>query len=501
MKPTARILVVDDDDHVREALVDELSASYEVDAVGSGTEAFDALATQQYDVIISDLKMPDYDGIEVLEFAQRHQRDAVRVLLTGYLDERAHRALLSPDAPYKVGKPWHDEIEVILQRALEQRDLARMLNASVEDALRLAAFDDELASTTTPLELSEAVVRRALTVEGVLACGTVARTADGEYPFTGPDVPKTGPGWYLDLPLDDGDLRLRARGVGEGARQLLSYLAHRAQRRCGVLEARVGSVRQVVTGGARMNQLMRQATIGALTSSLLHDLASTVQAMSAALTEVSALADDPGVAPGELVAAVTDANVAGEEIVSLFVQMRKFMRDGEVQVKPVELEPLVRRVARLVNGYVRERCAFRVAELPRGVTVEVSEPLILQVLANLCRNAANASPKHGIVDLEVKATADEVTFVVTDDGPGVAPSIADHMFEPFSTTTQDGTGLGLAISAYIMQMHGGRIVYRKSIERGACFSVTVPLRAKEPRQEPGTPSSAPAPSSCDPSAS
>src|SRR3569833_2120384 len=191
MMSTARILIVDDDDHVRDALVDELSPTYTVEAVGSGTEALDALATQQYDVIISDLKMPDHDGIEVLEFARDHQRDAVRVLLTGYLDERAQRALLSPDAPYKVGKPWHDEIEVVVRRALEQRDVARRLTASVVDALSMSRFDAE------------------------------------------------------------GDLRLRARGTGESAHQLVSYMAHRAQRRNGVREARVSSV-STGTQGNRM---------------------------------------------------------------------------------------------------------------------------------------------------------------------------------------------------------------------------------------------------------
>ncbi len=472
MKPTARILVVDDDDHVRDALVDELSVSYLVEAVGSGDEAFDCLSTQQYDVIISDLKMPDHDGIEVLEFARTHQRDAVRVLLTGYLDERAHRALMSPDAPYKVGKPWHDEVEVIVQRALEQRDLKRMLNASVEDALRLVQFDEELAATTTPLELSECVVRRALTIEGVIACATVARGENGEYPSGG--VTKDGPSWYLDLALDDGDLRLRARGIGEGARQLVSYIAHRAQRRCGVLEARVGKLRHVCTSGERVNHLMRQATIGALTSSLLHDLASTVQALSAALGEVAAAADELKGNPADLLASVTDANVAGEEIVQLFVQMRKFIRDGEVTIKPVNVEKMVRRTARLVGGYVRERAQFRVSEIPSDATVDITEALFLQVLANLLRNASNASPVHGIVDLDVRVTADEIAFVVTDDGPGVAAGIADHMFEPFASTTTEGTGLGLAISAYVMQLLGGRITYRRSAERGACFTVVLP---------------------------
>ena len=79
--------------------------------VVTGREAFEAaLAKSEFDVVLSDLKMPDHDGIEVLEFARQHQRDAVRVLLTGYLDERAQRALLSPDAPYKVGKHKVDDL-------------------------------------------------------------------------------------------------------------------------------------------------------------------------------------------------------------------------------------------------------------------------------------------------------------------------------------------------------------------------------------------------------
>jgi len=473
---TARILIVDDDDHVRDALVDELSSTYRVEAVSSGCEAFDALAHHQYDVIISDLKMPDHDGIEVLEFARQHQRDPVRVLLTGYVDERAHRALLSPDAPYKVGKPWHDEIEVVVRRGLEQRELARRLCASVEDALSLTTFDDELAATRTPIELSEVVVRRALTAEGVTSCATVVCSDDGEHVVTGGAVPRDGTGWFLELPLDvDGDLRLRARGVTESARQLVSYMAHRAQRRCGLLEARAPSL-GFVGPGARMNQLMRQATLGALTSSLLHDLASTMQALNAALSEITL----HGSRVPEISEAVIDANAAGEEAVQLFVQMRKFIRDGEVRVKPISVTRLVERAVKIAGGYVRDRAQLRVGELPEG-DVAVAESLFLQVLANMLRNAANASPEHGVVDLRVTVTDTEVAFVVVDDGPGVSPEIADYMFEPFAGSTNEGTGLGLAIAAYVMQMLGGKITYRKDPTRGACFTATIPRPVVESR--------------------
>jgi signal transduction histidine kinase len=467
----ARILVVDDDDHVRDALVDELSPHYSVEAVGSGGEAFDALAARQYDVIISDLRMPDHDGIEVLEFARKHQRDPVRVLLTGYVDDRAHKALLRPDAPYKVGKPWHDEIEVVVRRGLEHRELARRLCASVDDALGLATFDAELAATGTPIELSEVLVRRAMTAEGVTACATVVRSSEGEHVVTGGAVARDGAGWYLDLALDvDADLRLRARGVTESARQLVSYMAHRAQRRCGVLEGRA-PVRGFTGHDARMNQLMRQATLGAMTSSLLHDLASTMQALSAALSEIGL----HGSQVPTIQAAVVDANTAGDEVIQLFVQMRKFIRDGEVRFKPMTASRLVERAVKLAGGYVRDRAQLRVAELP-DAEVQVAESLFLQVLANLLRNAANASPPGGAVDLRVTATDAEVVFTVLDDGPGVPPEIADTMFEPFASNPSEGSGLGLAIAAYVMQMLGGKISYHKHPERGASFSATLARR-------------------------
>ncbi len=279
--------------------------------------------------------------------------------------------------------------------------------------------------------------------------------------------------WRVELPIDsDGELRVHAIGVGDSARQVINYLAHRAQRRCGVLQARVASIHDVIAGGERHNQLLRQATLGALSSSLLHDLASTIQSLSVALTDISELADPR--TPG-LQAAVADASSAGDQAVQLFIQMRKFIRDGEVSRRSVAADVLAERALRLVGGYVRERavlnCDFRAAV---GAEVEVAEALFLQVLANLLRNAANASPPGGAIDMIVAVDADEIAFTITDDGPGVAAEICDSLFEPFASATHGGTGLGLAISAYVVQLLHGRIAYQRTPTRGACFSVTVP---------------------------
>lgn len=467
----ARILIVDDDDHVRGALIDELSSMYTVEAVSSGSEAFDALATQQYDVVISDFKMPDYDGIEVLEFARNQQADAVRVLLTGYLDERAQRALMAPNAPYKVGKPWHDEIEIVVRRGLEQRDFARRLTASVHDALSMSTFDDELGKTNTPRELADTVVRRALAVEGVTAAAAIARNDDAAASQADSEV-RDRTGWRIDLPLDaEGDLRLQAHGTTESARQLVSYMAHRAQRRCGVLEARVEPL-PAADSGNRMNRLMRQATVGAMTTSLLHDLASTMQTLSMALCDIMTAA---GEVPG-LRDAVFEACMAGDEAFQLFVQTRKFIRGSDIACKPVKAQKLVDRAASLIGGYVREKCRFEIGEVS-DIEVSVSEPLFVQVLVNLLRNAANASPASGKVDIQVRTSGPEVAFLICDDGPGVSPEIGEVMFDPFAGGPLESKGLSLAISAYTMKLLNGRLNYRRLDGRGACFSAVLPPHA------------------------
>lgn len=466
----AKILVVDDDDHVREALVDELSGTYWVRAASSGNDALVLLASEQYDVVISDLRMPGADGIEVLEFARRHQRDSIRVLLTGYLDERARTALLQPDAPFKIGKPWHDEVEVTVRRGLEQRELVRRQSASIEDALGLATFDEQLAATATQAELADVVVRRCLDVKGVICCGVTSRTSGPELLVTGSDVPRNGQGWFVELPLDDdGAVRLKARGLGEGARQLVAHMAQRAQRRNGVMEARVIPTRTQRMAGTRVDQLLRQATLGALTSALLHDLASTMQALTSALSEVQCLA----AGQSELTAASNDAIAAGNEAVQLFVHMRKFICAGQVDARRVSLRAVLDRAHKLVGGYVKERGRLVIGEIPY-VEIAVSESLFLQVVSNLLRNAANASPRGGQIDVIAHVDEDTVTLSVIDDGPGVAPEIAGAMFEPFATTTQSGTGLGLAISAFVVQSLGGKISYRRHATRGACFTVTLP---------------------------
>ena len=75
-------------------------------------------------------------------------------------------------------------------------------------------------------------------------------------------------------------------------------------------------------------------------------------------------------------------------------------------------------------------------------------------------------------------TEDRVMVVVTDDGPGIPEENMEKVFSPLFTTKSEGIGLGLSISVSILEKLGGNISVRNEPERGASFTVELPLRFK-----------------------
>lgn len=465
------ILVVDDDDEVRASLVDELSRDYQVESAACGEEAFAALAARRYDVIISDLKMPDHDGIEVLEFAQAQQQGIIRILLTGYVDDRAHLALVKPDAPYKVGKPWYDEIDVVLRRALEQRRRTSQLSASLAVAMNLSHLEASLVSAASLIELGELLVLHGATIDGVAA---VTAILDGQRLAGAPELPEVS-GWRLESVIDrDGRLRLRAAGDGDEARALLEHLLHLGGRRSGVMVAEVRPLTASGAGRSRVAELMRQATIGAMTGALLHDLASIIQLFDVAMQEVLTIVE--GRPDPDLQAAADDVATAGREATELFLAMRRMMREGSPGAQAVTAAQIVHRVVRLAGGAARARAGFRVPP-PPPVELVVAETLLVQALVNVIGHATTASPPGGIIDLEVELVGERIRFLVTDDGVAPSPADAGLLFEPLVWNQPDQADPGLAITAHVVAELGGTITFRPAPGRGSQFVIEIPRTA------------------------
>lgn len=98
----------------------------------------------------------------------------------------------------------------------------------------------------------------------------------------------------------------------------------------------------------------------------------------------------------------------------------------------------------------------------RGAPMVDGDPeRVHQVIANLVDNAINHSPVGYAVRIEAEAAVTGTIVSVADDGPGVAPDVAERMFERFYRAPHNGAplgaGLGLAIARSIVERHGGSI--------------------------------------------
>lgn len=103
-----------------------------------------------------------------------------------------------------------------------------------------------------------------------------------------------------------------------------------------------------------------------------------------------------------------------------------------------------------------------------------------QVVLNLIFNAIAAMPGGGVLRLRAGLAREAgagaaLVFEVIDTGCGIAPEVADRVFEPLFTTRPDGMGMGLALCRQIITQHGGQISFESAPGHGTHFAITIPL--------------------------
>ena len=118
--------------------------------------------------------------------------------------------------------------------------------------------------------------------------------------------------------------------------------------------------------------------------------------------------------------------------------------------------------------------ASTVADLPE---VELDPVRIRQVIENLLSNSLRYTPAGGFIRVDVSGTPVEVTFTVSDSGPGVPVEALSTLFDRFAKSVDSGgSGLGLAIAKSLVEAHGGTIGAESRPGQGLTVRFTVPTR-------------------------
>jgi signal transduction histidine kinase len=129
-----------------------------------------------------------------------------------------------------------------------------------------------------------------------------------------------------------------------------------------------------------------------------------------------------------------------------------------------------------------------IGPVPEIPPVWLDSNMIRRVLVNLLDNGIKYTPHKGQVSLITAISEDKLTFVVSDNGPGINKADQQQIFDKFSrvdysSNAPSGVGLGLAFCKLAAEAHGGFISVESEGEpgQGSTFSLSLPLILEPPR--------------------
>jgi two-component system sensor histidine kinase FlrB len=115
--------------------------------------------------------------------------------------------------------------------------------------------------------------------------------------------------------------------------------------------------------------------------------------------------------------------------------------------------------------------------IPSSAMLLVEPKSIPNALVAVLENALSVSKSKDTVQLQASVATKKLIISIKDQGPGIASTIIDSLFEPFSTTSANGTGLGLSIAKNTIEAHRGTIAVENS-SHGATFKITLPITSE-----------------------
>jgi len=221
-------------------------------------------------------------------------------------------------------------------------------------------------------------------------------------------------------------------------------------------------------------QAERLAAVGQFARSIIHDLKNPLNIIGLT-TELFGRADATDATRTSAKERITRQL---DRINDLITDMLQFTQGGQaIALVPVNYTSFIERlIGELRPEFEYRSVILQCANPPPAVTLQIDAKRLRRVFYNLAHNAAEAMPGEGTLTLRFTQTGQEVITELADSGPGIAPEIADRLFQPFATHGKThGSGLGLSICKKIVEDHGGRISARNDHGGGAVFTFSLPL--------------------------
>lgn len=238
----------------------------------------------------------------------------------------------------------------------------------------------------------------------------------------------------------------------------------------------------------RLRHSEQLAAVGSLAAGVAHEIGAPLQVIDGRAKQ---LLNNPNAPIETHRRNLTIIRHQAERITRIVRQLLDLARPYNLRLQEVHLADLIHETVELIEPQAESGNVQIEVSLDPDLKVYADGELIHQVLLNICRNAIQAMPQggrlqiEGINDVIIKDEQQFAAVRVSDTGTGIAAEHLGQIFVPFFTTKEvgQGTGLGLPVSRHIIEEHGGWIEAANRSVAGAVFTVYLPQAAVAGEQE------------------
>lgn len=537
--PQRSVLIVDDDPLIREQIEKELRRSYFVPlAAEDGKGALATLAREKIDIVLLDIKLPDMDGIELLDVIKKEKSDCEVIVLTGYGSEEIAIQAIRKGAIDYIEKPFHfeefsaalgraqerlsesqglgfqntilviddeEEVMVRLKRFLEKEGFLVFGTTNPEEGLRIIE-QNKIDVVITDVKMKEMdgieLLRRAKAlyqdIEGIVVTG-----------FKDNDLAvkalRTGASDYLTKPINLEELLV---SVERGIERINLYRTrfYRARelrisqeittKMNEELERRIEErSRELNKTQAQLAQTSKLATLGEMAAGLAHEINQPLAGISFVATSFKKLMERQKLTPQEIESGIKDIEMSVKRMSQIIKHIRTFARQETLVFTEVDVADTIQMAMSLLGEQLRLHEVEALQQIEPDVPKIKGEPFQLeQVWINLISNARDAMDgkqkkiaegklsvenykRRLTISISHQKESNMVLVAFSDNGLGMSEEQKKKAFEPFFTTKEvgKGTGLGLSISYGIIDAHHGKIDIETVDGEGTTMKVYLPV--------------------------
>lgn len=277
--------------------------------------------------------------------------------------------------------------------------------------------------------------------------------------------------------LGRGNLDYRVRSIR--GRDEFARLADEFNRMADRLEAQRDAAELEAENRLKLEKELRQserlASVGRLAAGIAHELGAPLNVIDARAEQILSRPDAP---PEKRERNLRIIRTQAARITHIVRQLLNLARPYNLRIQKVALNEIVAAALEPFESTAdTEGIAIRFE--PSGdPVIGADRDFLMQVLTNVLTNAVQAMPEGGTLTVRTGAEEAGAFVSVADTGTGIAPDAIEAIFDPFYTTKDigEGTGLGLAVARRIVEEHRGTIRAENNPDRGARFTIVLPLK-------------------------